>query len=144
MHPKLYIKYLWLNAFFHIRDGPDRESAGQKICGRSIFLRQSIMEKTMVKKTVKKAARRSVIFKLEDAPGRQVFVAGCFSNWEPKFKLVDRDGVGVYTARILLEPGDYQYKFVVDGEWRLDSANPNFVPNSFGTLNSLLKVSRNN
>ena len=94
----------------------------------------------MAKKNEKKIARRSVTFKLEDAPGRQVFVAGCFSNWEPKHKLADREGRGVYTARILLAPGEYQYKFVVDGEWRLDSANPNFVPNDFGTLNSLLKV----
>ena len=90
--------------------------------------------------TEKKPARRSIQFTLEDAPGRQVFVAGCFSNWEPKHKLTDREGRGVYTARIQLAPGEYQYKFVVDGEWRLDAANPNFVPNSFGTLNSLLKV----
>jgi 1,4-alpha-glucan branching enzyme len=94
----------------------------------------------MAKKIAAKAARHTVSFKLEDAPGRQVFVAGCFSNWEPKHKLTDRDGRGVYTGRILLAPGEYQYKFVVDGEWRLDSANPNFVPNNFGTLNSLLKV----
>ena len=93
-------------------------------------------------KIEKKAARRTVTFKLEDAPGRQVFVAGCFSNWEPKHKLTDHDGKGVYTGRILLAPGEYQYKFVVDGEWRLDAANPNFVPNDFGTLNSLLKVTQ--
>ena len=99
-----------------------------------------IKEKKMVKKNAKKPTRRSVMFKLEDAPGRQVFVAGCFSNWEPKHKLVDREGRGVYTAKILLAPGEYQYKFVVDGEWRLDAANPNFVPNDFGTLNSLLKI----
>ena len=89
----------------------------------------------------KKPARRNVTFKLEDAPGREVFVAGCFCNWDPKkHRLTDHEGKGVYTARILLAPGEYQYKFVVNGEWRLDSANPNFVPNEFGTLNSLLKV----
>ena len=108
------------------------------------------MAKKPAKKTVKptatapaaakKPARRYVPFKLEDAPGRQVFVAGCFSNWEPKHKLTDHEGKGVYTTRIQLAPGEYQYKFVVDGEWRLDAANPNFVPNSFGSLNSLLKV----
>ena len=94
----------------------------------------------MAKKSAKKPARRSVTFKLEDAPGRQVFVAGCFSDWQPKHRLTDREGRGVYTVRVLLAPGEYQYKFVVDGEWRLDSANPNFVPNDFGTLNSLLRV----
>ena len=94
----------------------------------------------MAKKNIKKPARRNVPFKLEDVPGRQVFVAGSFSDWQPKHKLSDKDGNGVYTVRILLAPGEYEYKFVVDGEWRLDAANPNFVPNDFGTLNSLLTV----
>ena len=94
----------------------------------------------MAKKNTKKPARRSVLFKLEDVPGRQVFVAGSFSDWQPQHKLNDREGRGVYTARILLAPGEYEYKFVVDGEWRLDAANPNFAPNDFGTLNSLLTV----
>lgn len=94
----------------------------------------------MAVKKEKKAARSSVLFTLEDAPGRQVFVAGCFSDWEPKYRLTDKDGSGIYSCRVLLPPGEYQYKFVVDGEWRLDAANPNFAPNDFGTLNSLLSV----
>ena len=94
----------------------------------------------MAKKNTTRTARRNVLFKLEDVPGRQVFVAGSFSDWQPQYRLNDKEGRGVYTARILLAPGEYEYKFVVDGEWRLDAANPNFVPNDFGTLNSLLTV----
>ena len=94
----------------------------------------------MAGKNGKRQNRRSVLFTLEDAPGRQVFLAGCFSDWQPKHRLVDKDGSGVYSCRVLLPPGEYEYKFVVDGEWRLDSANPNFAPNDFGTLNSLLTV----
>ena len=94
----------------------------------------------MAKQKVKASGRRSVTFVCEDAPGRQIFVAGSFNGWEPKNRLTDRAGNGKYSCRILLEPGEYQYKFVVDGEWRLDAANPNFVPNDFGTLNSLLTV----
>ncbi len=94
----------------------------------------------MAKQKVKASGRRSVTFVCEDAPGRQIFVAGSFNGWEPRNRLTDRDGSGKYSCRILLEPGEYQYKFVVDGEWRLDAANPNFVPNDFGTLNSLLTV----
>ena len=94
----------------------------------------------MAKQKVKASGRRSVTFVCEDAPGRQIFVAGSFNGWEPKNRLTDRSGNGKYSCRILLEPGEYQYKFVVDGEWRLDAANPNFVPNDFGTLNSLLTV----
>ena len=94
----------------------------------------------MAGKNVKRQNRRSVLFTLEDAPGRQVFLAGCFSDWQPKHRLEDKDGSGVYSCRVLLPPGEYEYKFVVDGEWRLDAANPNFAPNDFGTLNSLLTV----
>ncbi len=94
----------------------------------------------MAGKNDKPAARRSVIFTLEDAPGRQVFVAGSFSDWQPKHRLTDKNGSGIYTCRLLLAPGEYQYKFVVDGEWRLDASNPAFAPNDFGTLNSLLTV----
>ena len=94
----------------------------------------------MAKQKVKVSGRRSVTFVCEDAPGRQIFVAGSFNGWEPRNPLTDRAGNGKYSCRIFLEPGEYQYKFVVDGEWRLDAANPNFVPNDFGTLNSLLTV----
>lgn len=94
----------------------------------------------MAGKKEKRPSRRSVLFTLEDAPGRQVFLAGCFCEWQPKYRLTDKDGGGVYSCRVMLPPGEYQYKFVVDGEWRLDAANPNFAPNDFGTLNSLLTV----
>jgi hypothetical protein len=50
------------------------------------------------------------------------------------------DGAGSYKAEICLKPGEYEYKFVVDGEWLLDEANPEFFPNDFGTLNSVLRV----
>ena len=92
------------------------------------------------KKTAKKAPRRAVVFTLEDSPGKQVFVAGSFCDWQPKYRLTDEEGSGVYSAKVLLEPGEYEYKFVVDGEWRLDAANPDFVPNDLGTLNSRLTV----
>lgn len=97
----------------------------------------------MVKQKAQKEkapARRSVSFSCTDAPGKEIFVAGSFSNWEPKHRMTDCDGSGQYSCRIMLAPGEYQYKFVVDGEWRLDAANPNFVPNDYGTLNSLLTV----
>jgi hypothetical protein len=52
----------------------------------------------------------------------------------------DRKKCGSYTCRLLLEPGEYQYKFVVNGEWRLDGNNCCFAPNGFGELNSVIKV----
>ena len=88
----------------------------------------------------KNNSRRVVILSYKDVPGKNVCVAGSFSDWRPDKKMIDRDCSGVYRCRLLLSPGAYQYKFVVDGEWRSDPENPNFVPNGFGSLNSVLTV----
>ena len=39
-----------------------------------------------------------------------------------------------------LEPGQYQYKFIVDGQWILDPANPNKETDLQGNDNSVIKV----
>ena len=85
-------------------------------------------------------SRRAVVFQYRDAPGKNVAVAGSFSEWQPDKVLKDKNGDGNYSCRIMLLPGEYQYKFLVDGEWRTDSDNPDFVPNEFGSLNSVLTV----
>lgn len=41
---------------------------------------------------------------------------------------------------MMLEPGVYEYKFVINGEWKIDERNPNFVPNDIGSLNSVLEL----
>ncbi len=85
-------------------------------------------------------ARRAVNFEYVDAPGKCVMLAGSFNDWQPVKKLEDKNGDGVYRCRLMLVPGEYQYKFQVDGEWRSDASNPNFVPNEFGSLNSVVIV----
>ena len=39
---------------------------------------------------------------------------------------------------MMLAPGVYEYKFVVNGDWKIDERNPNFTPNDIGSLNSVL------
>ncbi len=85
-------------------------------------------------------SRRAVCFELNEQPGCKVLLAGSFNNWQPSRAMSDKNGDGVYRCRMLLAPGIYHYKFIVDGEWRLDPANPNFQPNDFGSLNSVLEV----
>ena len=90
----------------------------------------------------KKSSLSYVNLIYEDVPGRTVMVAGSFNNWQPEKQLLDKNGDGVYRCRLSLQPGEYQYKFVVDGNWCLDASNPNFVPNSIGSLNSVLIVKK--
>ena len=88
----------------------------------------------------KKSSLRYITLVYEDAPGKSVFIAGSFNDWKPEKKMTDKNNDGVYRCQLRLVPGEYQYKFVVDGLWCLDPVNPNFVPNEMGSLNSVLCV----
>lgn len=90
----------------------------------------------------KSEGRKAILFSLETSPGHTVAVAGSFNDWDPAAAVMEYDaGKHVYKVVVLLSPGEYEYKFVVDGEWILDESNPSFYPNDFGTLNSVLMVS---
>ena len=87
------------------------------------------------------AGRRTVEFSYEGNPGHFVAVAGSFNDWDPEVSRMRYDSsLHCYRTAIELERGDYEYKFVVDGEWFLDESNPGFAANDFGTLNSILAV----
>ena len=85
--------------------------------------------------------RRRVVLTADLGPGKAVSVAGNFNDWDPGAKpMLDKNADGVYRCTLLLKPGHYEYKFVIDGVWCVDTNNPNFAPNDLGTLNSLLIV----
>ncbi|MBK9302391.1 MAG: hypothetical protein IPM94_00395 [bacterium] len=72
---------------------------------------------------------------------KDVFLAGTFNDWnDSKQRLADADGDGVWETSLLLQPGSYQYKFVVDGQWKQDPANPEGRDDGFGGQNSVLEV----
>jgi len=41
---------------------------------------------------------------------------------------------------MMLPPGQYEYKFLVDGQWRTDPNNPRQCTNCYGTNNNILHV----
>ncbi len=93
------------------------------------------------KKQTKSTGRKRVTFRLESEPGKQIAVAGTFNNWDvDKRFLKDKNNSGEYQAVMLLEPGTYEYKFYIDGNWSIDPKNPNFEANSMGTVNSVIVV----
>ncbi len=83
----------------------------------------------------------SVTFSYFDDKAREIRVAGQFNNWRPteRHKLEKRAD-GKWGLRIPLMPGSYEYKFIVDGEWRADPANPEQKIGDHGQRNSLLEV----
>jgi len=75
------------------------------------------------------------------APGAQeVYLAGSFNGWNA-FDISMKDtGGGVWSIVMDLSPGEYQYKFVVDGAWTQDEANAAEAPDGYGGNNSLVAV----
>lgn len=69
----------------------------------------------------------------------EVYLVGQFNNWDPKADRMSK-AKGTFQRRKQLEPGVYEYKFLVDGEWHTDPAAETQVPNEFGTLNSVIRV----
>ncbi len=44
------------------------------------------------------------------------------------------------SGTVSLKPGIYQYKFIVDGEWKVDPCNSDVAISDHGTNNSTVKV----
>ncbi len=82
-----------------------------------------------------------VIFQMLAPDAREVFVVGEFNNWQQDARVyLEKDERGVWTRRIPLTPGNYQYKYNIDGEWVVDPDNPLRIVNENGVINSLIKV----
>ncbi len=92
----------------------------------------------MVKKSVK---RKKIKFSVLAEPDSKVYVAGDFNNWDPsKKELKDKNGEGLFEGVMLLEPGKYEYKFVVDNNWTIDPSCPQWKTNGYGSINSLISI----
>lgn len=77
-----------------------------------------------------------------ELPGaRSVVVTGSFCGWsrEGRPMRYDRNG-GVWATVLTLPPGRYEYRLLVDGEWRDDPACHDHVPNPFGSENCVFEV----
>lgn len=77
-----------------------------------------------------------------DPEAKNVQVAGDFSNWEPiENVMVQQKGDKIWKGTVHLKPGRYQYKFIVDGKWKIDPYNPEVATSDMGVSNSLLIIS---
>jgi 1,4-alpha-glucan branching enzyme len=88
----------------------------------------------------KNAKRRRILFSIGDKEANEVAVVGDFNTWDRASHPMKSDGNGLWQKVMLLPPGQYEYKFIVDGQWRIDTNNPNRCPNCYGTFNNILHV----
>jgi cyclomaltodextrinase len=69
----------------------------------------------------------------------RVFLAGTFNGWSTDATEMSREA-GVFDATLPLAVGEYQYKFVADGEWITDEKAKRFLPDGYGGRNSVIDV----
>jgi chromosome partitioning protein len=82
-----------------------------------------------------------VLFSLDAPDADEVFITGEFTNWSREGIPLERDhSDGLWKTIIDIEPGEYEYRFVVDGVWIRDPNNKDYIRNEFGQENSLLVV----
>ena len=84
--------------------------------------------------------KQKVILRFFDFAGQDVKLAGSFNDWRPDQGVVTRTSDGVVEKIMMLTPGTYQYRLIVDGIWQEDPSNPEQVPNYSGGFNSVLEV----
>jgi hypothetical protein len=74
-----------------------------------------------------------------DAAASRVQLAGSFTNWEPRYELLQY-APGIWTITVPLTQGVHDYAFVVDGrEWVPDPYAPQ-IGDGFGGTNSRLTL----
>ncbi|MEO8338131.1 MAG: glycogen-binding domain-containing protein [Nitrospirota bacterium] len=90
-------------------------------------------------KTSHDEAPGTTTFSCDSREAQQVFLAGTFNNWNPEDIPMKHLDDGTWSVELSLEPGNYEYKFVVDGVWWAPLGE-GCVTNPFGTLNCTIEV----
>lgn len=82
----------------------------------------------------------AVRFEYHNPAADTVCLAGDFNDWHPTASEMVRMQDGQWLKELILPPGRYEYRLVVDGCWMPDPACPSSAPNSYGGQNSVLTV----
>ncbi len=90
---------------------------------------------------VKSPSKREVMLKLVDEGYKQVQIKGEMNAWNPAATEVRLQN-GEWVIKLELDAGDYQYKYIVDGQDINDPHNSVTVSNGSGGTNSLLRLAK--
>ena len=125
------------NSLVTVAAGVDKMDAGAAVAGGAVVAGAA----APIAQTAQAASGGQVAVTFtHEAPGAAgVYVAGDMNGWSDSSDLMTNTD-GVWSLVLNLDPGDYAYKFVIDGSWTQDANNPNSTDDGFGGQNSLLHV----
>ena len=87
-----------------------------------------------------KAKRRRVSFEFFEPGAKAVSLAGDFNGWDTKSHAMNNIDLDLWEKTVVLPLGRYEYKFWVNGKWRIDTDNRAVCRNCFGTQNNVLNL----
>jgi chromosome partitioning protein len=86
--------------------------------------------------TVPAITPEGVLFSIAAAGAERVLLVGDFNGWTLDGNEMEPIG-GCWKKVVKLDPGRYQYRYVVDGRWQSDPLNAATEPSPFGGDNSV-------
>jgi 1,4-alpha-glucan branching enzyme len=95
------------------------------------------MAKNQSKQKIK---RRRVTFSFESSDAKEVILLGDFNNWNAKKHPMKNNENGMWNTSVVIPPGRYEYKFLVDRQWEEDPQNDQTCLNCFGTYNNVFNL----
>ncbi|MBI5836485.1 MAG: isoamylase early set domain-containing protein [Candidatus Eisenbacteria bacterium] len=81
-----------------------------------------------------------VRFNFLHATDQQVCLVGDFNDWDEESHPMLRTPDSTHTLELRLTPGEYEYKFKVGAAWYNDDYAHKYVPNLWGSENSVVVV----
>jgi 1,4-alpha-glucan branching enzyme len=88
--------------------------------------------------------KKRIVFTFYAPEAKSVHLAGSFNDWDVlsyPLRLVTKGRASGTWSRILyLEPGVYEYRFIVDGIWHDDPNATELWTNEFGCFNCVVWV----
>src|SRR5436190_17417657 len=91
-------------------------------------------------KAERKGSLREVPFVVRAKGVSVVSITGDFTAWSEEGLRLRRGPNDEWRAILMLEPGEYQYRLLIDGVWQDDPSATVRVANPFGGQNCVLKV----
>ena len=97
----------------------EKKAAAAKPAAKKAAPKAAAEKKAPAKKAAAKAPKKvTVLFEANCPLATTVSVAGSFNNWAVDKDMLKKDKkTGLWTGKITLDAGDYEYKFVCDGQY---------------------------
>src|SRR5580765_7954278 len=90
-----------------------------------------------------KVSKQKVTFSYLSPDAQSVAVVGDFTGWQQAPIPLKKDKAGSWKKTVSLAPGQYEYRLLVDGEWKDDPHCGERRPNQFGGENCVCTINGN-